>query len=206
MTTLSCDDPGYWIQVHRLEHGDGGILDLDDVLCDVADDKDRLVAVYEEQDPHHGGDGTSASSTGTQSPELFSTVELNSSNLSAFQPYQTSSEIEVTPSALRTNMPLHVRRSSDPALVGLPEAQLQPEEPSRKNPTRWSTTAGFLKPNTTSGTNSLERKGKDLEAYRSLPRDVVPWVHQFQRENARSSLSANHPMVDRWLERQEQVL
>ncbi|XP_051737648.1 partitioning defective 3 homolog isoform X2 [Ctenopharyngodon idella] len=197
-------DPGYWIQVHRLEHGDGGILDLDDVLCDVADDKDRLVAVYEEQDPHHGGDGTSASSTGTQSPELFSTVELNSSNLSAFQPYQTSSEIEVTPSALRTNMPLHVRRSSDPALAGLPEAQLQPEEPSRKNPTRWSTTAGFLKPNATSETNSLERKGKDLEAYRSLPRDVVPWAHQFQRENARSSLSANHPMVDRWLERQEQ--
>ncbi|GAA6091430.1 partitioning defective 3 homolog isoform X1 [Tachysurus ichikawai] len=36
-----CLDPAYWIQVHRLEHGDGGILDLDDVLCDVADDKDR---------------------------------------------------------------------------------------------------------------------------------------------------------------------
>ncbi|XP_016389001.1 partitioning defective 3 homolog [Sinocyclocheilus rhinocerous] len=165
--------------------------------------KNRLVAVYEEQDPHHGGDGTSASSTGTQSPELFSTGELNSSNLSAFQPYQTSSEIEVTPSTLRTNMPLHVRRSSDPALVGLPEAQLQPEEPSRKNPTRWSTTAGFLKANNTSGTTSLERKGKALEAYRSLPRNV-PWAIQFQRENARSSLSANHPMVDRWLERQEQ--
>ncbi|XP_077088595.1 partitioning defective 3 homolog [Siphateles boraxobius] len=201
---LFSQDPGYWIQVHRLEHGDGGILDLDDVLCDVADDKDRLVVVYEEQDPHHGGDGTSASSTGTQSPELFNTTELNSSNMSAFQPYQTSSEIEVTPSALRTNMPLHVRRSSDPALVGLPEAQLQPEEPSRKNPTRWSTTAGFTKANTTSGTNSLERKGTDLEAYRSLPRDGVPWASQFQRENARSSLSANHPMVDQWLERQEQ--
>ncbi|KAK3571715.1 hypothetical protein QTP86_017855, partial [Hemibagrus guttatus] len=38
-------DPAYWIQVHRLEHGDGGILDLDDVLCDVADDKDRSVCV-----------------------------------------------------------------------------------------------------------------------------------------------------------------
>lgn len=55
-------------------------------------------------------------------------------------------------------MPLRVRRSSDPALAGLPEAQLQPEEPSRKNPTRWSTTAGFLKVNANSGTNSLERK------------------------------------------------
>lgn len=28
--------------MHRLEHGDGGILDLDDTLCDVADDKDRV--------------------------------------------------------------------------------------------------------------------------------------------------------------------
>lgn len=28
--------------MHRLEHGDGGILDLDDILCDVADDKDRV--------------------------------------------------------------------------------------------------------------------------------------------------------------------
>jgi len=35
-------DSSYWLQVHRVEHGDGGILDLDDVLCDVADDKDRV--------------------------------------------------------------------------------------------------------------------------------------------------------------------
>ncbi|XP_058257303.1 partitioning defective 3 homolog isoform X2 [Hemibagrus wyckioides] len=197
-------DPAYWIQVHRLEHGDGGILDLDDVLCDVADDKDRLVAVYDEQDPHHGGDGTSASSTGSQSPDVFSRGELSSGTPSAFQPYQNSSEIEVTPLALRTNMHLQVRRSSDPALVGLPETPLQPEEPSRKNPTRWSTTAGFLKPNVTSGTNSLERKVKGPAGYRSLPRDTTAWANQFHREGARSSLSANHPMVDRWLERQEQ--
>lgn len=35
-------DSSYWLQVHRVEHSDGGILDLDDVLCDVADDKDRV--------------------------------------------------------------------------------------------------------------------------------------------------------------------
>lgn len=35
-------DANYWLQVHRLEHSDGGILDLDDVLCDVADDKDKV--------------------------------------------------------------------------------------------------------------------------------------------------------------------
>ncbi|XP_049334915.1 par-3 family cell polarity regulator alpha, b isoform X1 [Astyanax mexicanus] len=207
-------DAGYWVQVHRLEHGDGGILDLDDVLCDVADDKDRLVAVYEEQEPHVGGDGTSASSTGTQSPDLFSTEVSSSTPISAFQPfhtYQPNSEIEVTPSTLRTNMPLHVRRSSDPALLSLAgisftEPRSQPEEPSRKNPTRWSTTAGFLKPRHSTGTSSLERKGRGLDTYRSLPRDAGHWTNQrdFQRETARSSLSANHPMVDRWLERQEQ--
>ncbi|CAL8277177.1 unnamed protein product [Lota lota] len=221
-------DAGYWVQVHRLEHGgDGGILDLDDVLCDVADDKDRLVAVYEEQDPHSGGDGTSASSTGTQSPDLFAppALELNgcttlssssaASSSSAFQPYQAASEIEVTPSALRTNMPLHVRRSSDPALMTLngplngveprpPAAQQTP--PSRRNPSRWSTTAGFMKPRHSTATSSLERKGKATDTYRSLPRDTGTWANQreFQRETARSSLSANHPMVDRWLERQDQ--
>ncbi|XP_061660645.1 partitioning defective 3 homolog isoform X2 [Syngnathoides biaculeatus] len=200
-------DASYWVQVHRLEHRDGGILDLDDVLSDVADDKDRLVAVYEEQDPHNGGDGTSASSTGTQSPEPFA-GELSST--SAFQPYQANSEIEVTPSALRSNMPLHVRRSSDPSLAGLPGGviQLGKEEPSRKDPSRWSTTAGFQKynhkPHTNPGTNSLERKGRGGHAYRSLPRNASGRTTQFQREMTRSSLSANHPMVDRWLDRQEQ--
>ncbi|XP_036206478.1 partitioning defective 3 homolog isoform X17 [Myotis myotis] len=198
-------DPSYWIQVHRLEHGDGGILDLDDILCDVADDKDRLVAVFDEQDPHHGGDGTSASSTGTQSPELFGS-ELGTNNVSAFQPYQATSEIEVTPSVLRANMPLHVRRSSDPALTGLSasvsDSNFSSEEPSRKNPTRWSTTAGFLKQNTAGSPKTRDRK-KD-ENYRSLPRDTTHWSNQFQRDNARSSLSASHPMVDKWLEKQEQ--
>uniref|UniRef100_A0A4W5Q7X1 Par-3 family cell polarity regulator alpha, b n=1 Tax=Hucho hucho TaxID=62062 RepID=A0A4W5Q7X1_9TELE len=184
-------DASYWLQVHRLEHGDGGILDLDDLLSDVADDKDRLVAVYDEQDPHHGGDGTSASSTGTQSPDLFAT-ELNSSNMSAFQPYQAASEIEVTPSALRSNMPLHVRRSSDPALATIngpfsdPRVTLPPEKPSRKNPTRWSTTAGFLKPRRSVGgtgtdTNSLERKVANDQT------TLISAVEQFQDEEEENS-------------------
>ncbi|XP_072268753.1 partitioning defective 3 homolog isoform X11 [Pyxicephalus adspersus] len=157
-------DPNYWIVVHRLEHGDGGILDLDDILCDVADDKDRLVAIYEEQDPHHGGDGTSASSTGTQSPEIFGS-ELGTNSMSAFQPYQATSEIEVTPSVLRANMPLHVRRSSDPALVGITtsvsDSNFTSEEPSRRNPTRWSTTAGYTKKNPPAGHTTNDRKEEE---------------------------------------------
>ncbi|XP_075833844.1 partitioning defective 3 homolog isoform X14 [Microtus pennsylvanicus] len=103
-------------------------------------------------------------------------------------------------------MPLHVRRSSDPALSGLSTSisdnNFSSEEPSRKNPTRWSTTAGFLKQNTTGSPKTCDRK-RD-ENYRSLPRDPSSWSNQFQRDNARSSLSASHPMVDRWLEKQEQ--
>uniref|UniRef100_A0A8C2IWI7 Par-3 family cell polarity regulator alpha, b n=1 Tax=Cyprinus carpio TaxID=7962 RepID=A0A8C2IWI7_CYPCA len=134
---------------------DGGIVSLYGRVC-----KFSLVAVFDEQEPHVGGDGTSASSTGTQSPELFS------GEPSAFQPYLPHSEIEVTTSTLRTNMPLHVRRSSDPALLNLTamsfsEPGSQPEEPSRKNPTRWSTTAGFMKPHFPTGTNSLERKDEE---------------------------------------------
>ncbi|KAM6900623.1 partitioning defective 3 homolog [Xenentodon cancila] len=200
-------DPSYWVQVHRLEHGDGGILDLDDMLCDLVDDKDRLVAVYEEQDPHNGGDGTSASSTGTQSPEPFAS---DMSSASAFQPYQADSEIEVTSSALRSSMSLNVRRSSDPSLAGLPvgEVLVSQEEPSRKEPSHWSTKVGFQKyshkPNKSCGNSSIERQSRGAHAYRSLPRDAGGWSTQFQREMTRSSLSANHPMVDRWLDRQEQ--
>ncbi|XP_023182509.1 partitioning defective 3 homolog isoform X2 [Xiphophorus maculatus] len=200
-------DPSYWVQVHRLEHGDGGILDLDDMLCDVVDDKDKLVAVYEEQDPHNGGDGTSASSTGTHSPEPFAS-EMNSA--SAFQPYQAASEIEVTTSALRSSMSLNVRRGSDPSLADLPpgEALVAQDEPSRKNPTCWSTTASFQKynnkPNPRGATSTLEQQGRGAQAYRSLPRDASGWIAQFHRDMLRSSLSANHPMVDQWLDQQEQ--
>ncbi|XP_041421748.1 partitioning defective 3 homolog isoform X7 [Xenopus laevis] len=126
--------------------------------------------------------------------------------MSAFQPYQAASEIEVTPSVLRANMPLHVRRSSDPALVGITtsvsDSNFTADEPSRKNPSRWSTTAGFTKKKSSAGMGANESK-KD-ENYRSLPRDTSNWSKQFQRDNARSSLSASHPLVDTWLERQEQ--
>nr|XP_054379153.1 partitioning defective 3 homolog isoform X20 [Pongo abelii] len=62
-------------------------------------------------------------------------------------------------------MPLHVRRSSDPALIGLSTSvsdnNFSSEEPSRKNPTRWSTTAGFLKQNTAGSPKTCDRKDED---------------------------------------------
>lgn len=35
-------DPSYWVNIHHLEYTDGGILDPDDVLADVVEDKDKV--------------------------------------------------------------------------------------------------------------------------------------------------------------------
>lgn len=68
-------------------------------------------------------------------------------------------------SVFPADMPLHVRRSSDPSLAGLPlqEAPAGPEEEPRNEPSPWSSTSSFqkhglkVKPGG-AGTDSLERK------------------------------------------------
>ena len=61
--------------VHTLQAGPGGILYPDDQLADVADDKEHIIAIYEEErPPHHGADGTS--SDGTASPDVFQVKKM----------------------------------------------------------------------------------------------------------------------------------
>ncbi|KAM6348565.1 partitioning defective 3 homolog B isoform 4-T5 [Alca torda] len=105
-------DPTSWVNIHHLEYTDGGILDPDDVLADVVEDKDKLIAIYDEQESHHKTDGTNGNVTDRNSPDSFETEVA--AQLAAFQPI--GGEIEVTPSALKLGTPLLVRRSSDPAL------------------------------------------------------------------------------------------
>ncbi|XP_040840468.1 partitioning defective 3 homolog B isoform X3 [Ochotona curzoniae] len=113
-------DPGYWVKIHHLEYTDGGILDPDDVLADVVEDKDKLIAVFDEQEPLHKIESPTGSQADPQSPDAFETEVA--AQLAAFRPI--GGEIEVTPSALRLGTPLLVRRSSDPALG--PPADAQP--------------------------------------------------------------------------------
>ncbi|KAK3864199.1 hypothetical protein Pcinc_030096 [Petrolisthes cinctipes] len=101
-----------WVTVHNLKQLDGGILDPDDRLSDVADDREQIIALYEEQTHHHhGGDGTSASSDSENpSPDIFQDIEHK------FSPF-TRNDIEITGEELSgTPPPLHVRRGSEPAL------------------------------------------------------------------------------------------
>ncbi|MBN3298883.1 partitioning defective 3 homolog B [Amia ocellicauda] len=124
-------DGSYFVKTHHLEHSDGGILDPDDDLADLVDDKDKLIAVYEEQEAQRGVGSPNTSLTGRPSPDPYEN-EL-SAQLDAFQPI--SGEIEVNSTALKSNTPLLVRSSSDSALsppVEVNAGVSQPEDMSAK--------------------------------------------------------------------------
>ncbi|XP_043105414.1 partitioning defective 3 homolog B isoform X4 [Puntigrus tetrazona] len=106
----------FLVRTHHVEYCDGGILDPDDVLTDLVEDKDKLIAVYEEQEAQQrgamspgNGTGTRSSLNGQSSPEPYD------SELACFQPIK-GGEIEVNSSALKSSTPLLVRSSSDSAL------------------------------------------------------------------------------------------
>ncbi|XP_072253933.1 partitioning defective 3 homolog B isoform X1 [Leuresthes tenuis] len=96
----------FLVRTHHVEYCDGGILDPDDILSDLVEDKDKLMAVYEEQE---------AQQRGVANTSLTPSPDLHQAELSVFQPI-TGGEIEVNSSALKSNTPLLVRSSSDSAL------------------------------------------------------------------------------------------
>nr|XP_018902814.1 PREDICTED: partitioning defective 3 homolog isoform X1 [Bemisia tabaci] len=113
-----------WVGVQSLEsQSDGGILDPDDRVRDVADDREQIIAKFEDADGdgaegpegdvhlHHGGDGASASSQGTGSPDLFHAHHPH-------HPHNLKTDIEVTNEQIAGGVPvsLQVRRGSEPAL------------------------------------------------------------------------------------------
>ncbi|XP_037083709.1 partitioning defective 3 homolog [Pollicipes pollicipes] len=120
-----------WVTVHSLKSADGGLLDPDDRLSDVADDREQIVAVYEERDGRASqhGDGTSASSDGTRSP-----VQNGDHK---FQPFSRV-DIEVTGEQEHT-CSLQVRRGSEPALNQIcPLPQFPPPASRGDASKRWS--------------------------------------------------------------------
>ncbi|XP_053352414.1 partitioning defective 3 homolog B isoform X2 [Clarias gariepinus] len=113
----------FLVRTHHVEYCDGGILDPDDVLADLVEDKDKLIAVYEEQEARQRGATSPGNSSigainintngggapGQPSPEPYD------AELVCFQPIR-GGEIEVNSSALKASTPLMVRSSSDSAL------------------------------------------------------------------------------------------
>ena len=88
-----------WVSVHSLKAKEGGILDPDDRLVDVCDDREQLIAFYDEEGIPQGGDGMSASSD-----------ESETTGSSGYH----RNDIEV--SGDYASIALQVRRGSEPAL------------------------------------------------------------------------------------------
>ncbi|XP_046389525.1 partitioning defective 3 homolog isoform X3 [Ischnura elegans] len=161
-----------WVSVRSLRsQSGGGILDPDDLLSDVADDRETIVAAFREEGggdgaedgaldggaggeegarppaPHGGGDGASGSSSvGTGSPDLFHDGDHKYS-LSGPRPAAQgpSTDIEVTGSEL-TAPPLQVRRGSEPTLNQLlldeaPDPLDDVAVPTTHHSKRWSAAA-----------------------------------------------------------------
>ncbi|CAB3371897.1 Hypothetical predicted protein [Cloeon dipterum] len=132
-SVLRTQSASSWLAVHSLQsQSDGGILDPDDRLLDVVDDREQIIANYEDDEtaqhgrhiagapPHVGdrGDGASAggssvgsSSAGGNSPDIF---------ISHLHPPCGQTDIEVTGEEQAGLTPLQVRRGSEPALNHLP--------------------------------------------------------------------------------------
>ncbi|KAH3721294.1 hypothetical protein DPMN_064214 [Dreissena polymorpha] len=112
----------HWVSVHTLRTvSEDSILDPDDTLCDVVDDREQLVADFEEQGGprhhHNGGDGQSVSSAGTASPEIFTSDLTNhkSDHQRGFS-LDSNHDVIVTESDINSGSGLKVRRGSEPAL------------------------------------------------------------------------------------------
>ncbi|XP_078490636.1 partitioning defective 3 homolog isoform X10 [Ciona intestinalis] len=111
-------DSEYWIRVLQLSAVDGGILDWDDFVYDVIEDKDKLIAVYEEEEPQpvDWDLGSITSSEGRSSRSAMINTKYTPTNgRIIYQPHSkdTSLEVDVGLDALKSNSQIVVRRDHD---------------------------------------------------------------------------------------------
>lgn len=125
-------EPDAWVSIHHLQT-QSGILDPDDCVKDVVDDREHILASFEDSGPdpgvqQGGGDGASGtSSVGTGSPDIF----RDPSQTDASNPHI---EVTSTTTCPVNGLGLQVRRSSDPNLIQSLKNQPEPNK-------RWSAAA-----------------------------------------------------------------
>ncbi|XP_018786615.1 PREDICTED: partitioning defective 3 homolog B isoform X5 [Bactrocera latifrons] len=133
-------EPDSWVAVHHLQT-QSGILDPDDCVGDVADDREQILASFDDSGPdpgvpQGGGDGASGSSSvGTGSPDIFRDPTNTDAPTNGQRGDTATPHIEVTSTTAcpMTGLGLQVRRSSDPNLL----ASLKAEGGNK----RWSAAA-----------------------------------------------------------------
>ncbi|KAH8419681.1 hypothetical protein KR009_000868 [Drosophila setifemur] len=139
-SAYSCVKPDSWVTVTHLQT-QSGILDPDDCVRDVADDREQILAHFDDpgpdpEVPQGGGDGASGSSSvGTGSPDIFR--DPTNTEAPTCPRDLSTPHIEVTSTTsgpmAGLGVGLMVRRSSDPNLL----ASLKAEGSNK----RWSAAA-----------------------------------------------------------------
>ncbi|XP_075747591.1 par-3 family cell polarity regulator isoform X5 [Rhipicephalus microplus] len=206
-----------WVTVHNVKScNDGGILDLDDHLNDVVDDREQIIAVFEEQTSpcptHNAGDGTSASSVGTESPDIFHCNELNhNGGIKGGSSYIDVEEI--TADKLPVGVaPLQVRRGSEPTLNRLSPVSSEPD-PSK----RWSAAVVVddlsltrdVKENGSLSDNEQQPPpppGERGEGSGGEEKSNAGTLSRISRGSGRLSMLGNNPHMLRWAEAADRQL
>ncbi|XP_017312395.1 par-3 family cell polarity regulator beta a isoform X1 [Ictalurus punctatus] len=146
-------DGEFLVRTHHVEYADGGILDPDDKLADLLEDKDKLIAVYEEMElqPRMPVSPGSSVASGYSSPYT------SDPELGVLRP-SMGTEIEVTSSTLKSNTPLMVRSNSELVLSRTLDTGSRDTESNNNRPTT-TTGAGHV---LTVKSGTVDSPGEDM--------------------------------------------
>nr|XP_034840746.1 partitioning defective 3 homolog isoform X2 [Maniola hyperantus] len=188
--------PETWVGVRALRASSGGILDPDDRVRDVADDRETLTAECTNQAPTRPApaDGASGSSAGTASPDMF---RGGGGVGGSMRVPNTDSCVEVGAADLEDGANgLQVRRGSEPTLH---QDTLPPQRQVTDQTKRWSAAVVCRE--------DSSRVPHQAHPHDGRPSDPAPDRHgqHFQRQSNRLSMQFSGPGSGVWLDAADKV-
>lgn len=198
--------PESWVAVRNMRSGSGGILDPDDRLRDVADDRETLAASLE---PHAGADGASGSSVGTASPDMFrgggggvgGSMRVGMRGAEACGVEVGAADLEDAGGGLQ------VRRGSEPTLCQDALTHSQPQLPDHTK--RWSAAVVCREDVRVGPIQKIHQvpDGRSLDPHPSIDSNRLhPSSGQhFQRQSNRLSMQFSGPGSGVWIDAAERI-
>ncbi|XP_072944374.1 uncharacterized protein baz isoform X3 [Epargyreus clarus] len=185
--------PETWVGVRALRASSGGILDPDDRVRDVADDRETLTAECTNQAPQPRAaqaDGASGSSAGTASPDMFRGGGGVGGSLRV---PNTDSCVEVGAADLEDGANgLQVRRGSEPTLH---QDTLPPQRQVSEQTKRWSAAVVCR------DDGRVTQKVHPLDNHQEQEKHAG----HFQRQSNRLSMQFSGPGSGVWLDAADRV-
>ncbi|XP_068629695.1 partitioning defective 3 homolog isoform X2 [Battus philenor] len=187
--------PETWVGVRALRASSGGILDPDDRVCDVADDRETLTAECAGQAPQPRAaqaDGASGSSAGTASPDMF----RGGGGVGGSMRVGTNEScVEVSAAELEDGASgLQVRRGSEPTLH---QDTLPPQRQVCEQTKRWSAAVVCR--------DDGSRATQKVHPLPDASQERAPHGQHFQRQSNRLSMQFSGPGSGVWLDAAERV-